>query len=42
MVGLDDVEAAPMLDAEGRPITEKRQWYDTKSLARDAPRLCRA
>lgn len=35
MVGLDEVEAAPMLNAEGRPITEKRYWYDTESLARD-------
>lgn len=35
MVGLDDVKAAPMLNAEGRPITEKRYWYDTESLARD-------
>lgn len=35
MVGLDDVEAAPLLNAEGRPITEKRLWYDTESLARD-------
>ncbi|WP_441238982.1 esterase-like activity of phytase family protein [Bradyrhizobium sp. 930_D9_N1_4] len=35
MVALDDVEAAPMLNAEGRPITEKRLWYDTESLARD-------
>ena len=35
MIGLDDVEAAPMLNAEGRPITEKRLWYDTESLARD-------
>lgn len=35
MVGLDDVEAAPMLNSEGRPITEKRNWYDTESLARD-------
>jgi len=35
MVGLDDVEAAPLLNAEGRPITEKRRWYDTESLARD-------
>jgi hypothetical protein len=24
-----------MLNAEGRPITEKRLWYDTESLARD-------
>lgn len=35
MVGLDDVEAAPMLNADGRPITEKRMWFDTESLARD-------
>jgi hypothetical protein len=35
MVGLDNVEAAPVLNAEGRPITEKRLWYDTESLARD-------
>src|SRR5262249_35644105 len=35
MAGLDEVEAAPLLNAEGRPITEKRLWYDTESLARD-------
>ena len=35
MVGLDDVEAAPVLGPEGRPITEKRYWYDTEALARD-------
>nr|WP_249157783.1 esterase-like activity of phytase family protein [Bradyrhizobium sp. KB893862 SZCCT0404] len=35
MAGLDEVEAAPMLNAEGRPITEKRLWYDTEALARD-------
>ncbi|AMA55334.1 esterase-like activity of phytase family protein [Bradyrhizobium sp. CCGE-LA001] len=35
MVGLADVEAAPVLGADGRPITEKRLWYDTESLARD-------
>jgi hypothetical protein len=35
MTGLADVEAAPMLNSEGRPITEKRLWYDTESLARD-------
>jgi hypothetical protein len=35
MVGLDDVEAAPLLNAEGRPITEKRNWYDSESIARD-------
>lgn len=35
MVALDNVEAAPMLNAAGRPITETRYWYDTESLARD-------
>lgn len=35
MVGLDDVEAAPLLNAEGRPITEKRLWYDSESITRD-------
>ncbi|MHB0772067.1 esterase-like activity of phytase family protein [Bradyrhizobium sp. 5.13L] len=35
MVGLADVEAAPLLGAEGRPITEKHLWWDSESLARD-------
>ncbi|MDE2376028.1 esterase-like activity of phytase family protein [Bradyrhizobium sp.] len=35
MVGLADVEAAPMLNAEGRPITERRHWYDSESIALD-------
>ncbi|MBR0858633.1 esterase-like activity of phytase family protein [Bradyrhizobium liaoningense] len=35
LAGLADVEAAPLLGAEGRPITEKRLWYDTESIARD-------
>ena len=35
MTGLADVEAAPLLAADGRPITEKRLWYDSESLARD-------
>ncbi|MDN5000683.1 esterase-like activity of phytase family protein [Bradyrhizobium sp. GCM10027634] len=39
MAGLDDVEAAPILNSEGRPITEKRLWYDTESLARDGSLL---
>jgi len=34
MVGLDDVEAAPMLGADGRPITV-RGWFDTESIALD-------
>jgi len=35
MAGLADVEAAPLLGAEGRPITEKRLWWDSESIARD-------
>lgn len=35
MAGLDDVEASPLLNADGRPITEKRYWYDSESLALD-------
>ncbi|MFQ3455692.1 esterase-like activity of phytase family protein [Bradyrhizobium sp. UFLA01-814] len=35
MVGLDDVEAAPLLGADGRPITVTRGWYDSESLALD-------
>ncbi|MBB4365531.1 hypothetical protein GGD65_006597 [Bradyrhizobium sp. CIR18] len=35
MTGLDEVEAAPLLGAEGRPITEKRLWWDSESIARD-------
>ena len=35
MTGLADVEAAPVLGADGRPITEKKLWYDTEALARD-------
>ena len=35
MAGLHDVEAAPLLGAEGRPITEKRLWWDSESIARD-------
>ncbi|HLJ20266.1 MAG TPA: esterase-like activity of phytase family protein, partial [Stellaceae bacterium] len=34
MVGLDDVEAAPMLGADGRPISA-RGWYDSESIALD-------
>jgi hypothetical protein len=32
MTGLADVEAAPMLGADGRPITA-RGWFDTESIA---------
>jgi hypothetical protein len=35
MTGLDDVKAAPMLNADGRPITERRYWYDSESIALD-------
>jgi hypothetical protein len=34
MVGLDDVEAAPMLGPDGRPITA-RGWFDSESIALD-------
>jgi hypothetical protein len=34
MTGLEDVEAAPMLGADGRPITA-RGWFDTESIALD-------
>ena len=34
MTGLDEVEAAPMLGPDGRPITA-RGWYDSESIARD-------
>jgi len=35
MTGLADVEAAPILGPDGRPITIGRRWYDTESLALD-------
>jgi hypothetical protein len=34
MIGLEDVEAAPMLGADGKPITA-RGWFDTESIALD-------
>src|SRR3954471_8467605 len=34
MTGLADVEAAPMLGADGRPITA-RGWYDAEAIALD-------
>jgi hypothetical protein len=34
MTGLDDVEAAPMLGPDGRPITV-RGWFDSESIALD-------
>jgi len=34
MSGLDDVEAAPMLGPDGRPITA-RGWFDSESIALD-------
>jgi hypothetical protein len=33
-IGLDDVEAAPMLGPDGRPITS-RGWFDSESIALD-------
>jgi len=34
IVGLDDVEAAPILGADGRPLAA-RGWFDTESIALD-------
>ena len=34
MIGLDDVEAAPMLGPDGRPITA-RGWFDSEAIALD-------
>jgi hypothetical protein len=34
MTGLDDVEAAPMLGPDGKPITA-RGWFDSESIALD-------
>jgi hypothetical protein len=34
MIGLADVEAAPMLGPDGRPIT-RRGWFDSESIALD-------
>jgi len=34
MIGLDDVEAAPMLGPDGKPITS-RGWFDSESIALD-------
>jgi hypothetical protein len=34
MTGLDDVEAAPLLGADGRPITS-RGWFDSEAIALD-------
>src|SRR5437868_8818601 len=36
MTGLAEVEAAPMLGADGRPITA-RGWFDSESIALDGP-----
>jgi hypothetical protein len=36
MIGLANVEAAPMLGAEGRPLAA-RGWFDSESIARDGP-----
>ena len=34
MIGLDDVEAAPILGPDGKPITS-RGWFDSESIAID-------
>jgi hypothetical protein len=36
MIGLADVEAAPMLGPDGRPLAA-RGWFDTESIALDGP-----
>ena len=36
MTGLVDVEAAPMLGADGRPLAA-RGWFDSESIALDGP-----
>ena len=36
MIGLDDVEASPILGPGGKPITS-RGWFDTEALALDGP-----
>ncbi|WP_299813023.1 esterase-like activity of phytase family protein [Tardiphaga sp.] len=36
MVGLTDVEVAPILGADGKPLTA-RGWFDTESIAVDGP-----
>jgi hypothetical protein len=36
MTGLADVEAAPMIGPDGRPITA-RGWFDSESIALDGP-----
>ena len=36
MVGLAEVEAAPMLGSDGKPITA-RGWFDSESIALDGP-----
>jgi hypothetical protein len=36
MTGLADVEAAPMLGPDGRPITA-RGWFDSEAIALDGP-----
>jgi hypothetical protein len=36
MAGLADVEAAPILGADGKPVAS-RGWYDTESIALDGP-----
>ncbi|TMJ58981.1 MAG: twin-arginine translocation pathway signal, partial [Alphaproteobacteria bacterium] len=36
MIGLDEVEAAPMLGPDGRPI-KARGWFDSEAIALDGP-----
>jgi hypothetical protein len=38
-IALADAEMAPVLGPDGRPITARRGWYDTESLAEDGGTL---
>jgi len=35
MTGLEDVEASPLLGPDGKPITTRRGWFDSESIALD-------
>ena len=38
-IAIADAEMAPMLGPDGRPITNRRGWYDSESLAEDGGTL---
>jgi hypothetical protein len=37
--GISDVEMAPLLASDSRPITARRRWYDSEAIARDGGTL---